>query len=67
MRKNIAVTVLSIVFVMNVGSGYTRRIDHQLARIESSLSERFDNRIFTEQALEAERKLRSRLASSARA
>jgi len=67
MRKNIAVTVLSIFFVMNVGSGYTHRIDHQLSRIESSLSERFDYRIFTEQALEAERKLRSRLASSAKA
>lgn len=67
MRKNIAITVLSIVFVMNVGSGYTRRIDHQLAKVESSLSERFDNRAFTEQALEAERKGRSRWPLAAKA
>ncbi|EFL49951.1 hypothetical protein DesfrDRAFT_3320 [Solidesulfovibrio fructosivorans JJ]] len=67
MRKNIAITVLSIVFIMNIGSGYTRRIDRQLSKVESSLGERFDDRAFVEQALEAERKLRSRLSVSAKA
>lgn len=67
MRKNIAITVLSLVLAMNIGSGYTRRIDHQLSKIESSLCERFDSRTCTEQALEAERKVRSRWPLLARA
>lgn len=67
MRKNIAITVLSFVLAMNIGSGYTRNIDRPLSKIESSLSERFDNRIFTEQALEAERKYRARVQVASRA
>lgn len=66
MRRNIAVTVLSLVFLMNIGSGYTQKIDHQLSKIESSLCERFDNRLFTEQLLETERKTRARAVCAAK-
>lgn len=60
MKKSMAITALSLVLVMNIGSGYTRRIDHRLSTIESSLFEKLENRECTEQALELERKTKSR-------
>jgi len=60
MKRNIAIVVLALVFSMNVGSGYTQRVDHRLYKIESSLCEKLEDRRGTEQMLEAERKMKSR-------
>ena len=60
MKKNVAVCLLSFLFFMNLCSGCLQHIDRPLSRIESCLSEKLDAREVAEQALEVERRLRSR-------
>ena len=60
MRKQVVITLLSLVVVLNIGSGRIRRIDHPLSRIESALSEKLDCRDVVEQTVEIERKFKSR-------
>ena len=60
MKKNVAVCLLSFLFFMNLCSGCLQHIDRPLSRIESCLSEKLDAREAAEQAVELERRLRSR-------
>ena len=60
MQKNVAVYLLSFLCSMNLCSGCFQHIDRPLSRIESCLSEKLDAREAAEQALEMERRLRSR-------
>jgi len=60
MKSHFALTALAVVLAMNIGSGWTQRIDRQMLTIESSLCNEVDDRICAEQSLEAERKLKSR-------
>ena len=64
MKKSMAVTALSLVLVMNVGTGYTPKIDHRLSSVESALFDKLENRAITEQALELIRKMKSRALPS---
>ena len=67
MKRNFAVTTLVLLLAMNIGSGWTQRIDRQMLRIESSLCSDADVRACIEQGLDAERKLRSRAQTCAKA
>jgi hypothetical protein len=60
MKKNFAVVILSLVLSMNLGSGYTQRIDHRMSKLESSLFDKLEDRLGVERLLEAERKARTR-------
>ncbi|MEA5088008.1 hypothetical protein [Solidesulfovibrio sp.] len=60
MKKNVAVCLLSFLFSMNICSGCLQHVDRPLYRIESCLSEKLGAREVAEQALEVERRLRSR-------
>ncbi|WP_029457248.1 hypothetical protein [Solidesulfovibrio alcoholivorans] len=60
MQKNVAICLLSFLFSMNLCSGCFQHIDRPLSRIESCLSEKLGAREVAEQALEMERRLRSR-------
>ena len=62
MKSHFALTALAVVLAMNIGSGWTQRIDRQMLAIESSLCSDVDDRVCTERALDAQRKLKSRAA-----
>ncbi|KHK00607.1 hypothetical protein [Desulfovibrio sp. TomC] len=60
MKSKFAATMLTLFLTMNLGSGWTQRLDHQIWKIESSLRDAVETRVSTEQLLDAERKCRSR-------
>jgi hypothetical protein len=64
MNKSIAVTMLTIIFALNISSGDTPKIDRGMFKIESSLCDKLEDQARAERVLEEERRFKSRVQIS---